>query len=195
MIRRRSSSRALIAPAMRASSRDAPVVQPPAGIDAAAKLPGIEHDLPDQLEHLAFEDMGADLRIAAALDPGPIVHVLSGAPIAAVHGPVIDGEPSRRAHDLLVAAGRGTAAAAHAALDEALQEVVRDGPAIPLLVQAQLLMHRFEQLPRDDGGHADGYPLGAIPVHPPAADQLLAFARHFGGGTLQARPHPLLTFR
>ena len=39
----------------------------------------------------------------------------------------------------------------------------------------------FEQLPRDDGGHVDRYPLRAIPVDPPAADHLLAFAGGFGG--------------
>ena len=50
-----------------------------------------------------------------------------------------------------------------AALDQALQEVVRDGPAISLFVQAQLLMHLFEQLPGDDGRHGDRDPLLAIP--------------------------------
>jgi hypothetical protein len=54
-------------------ARDALIVYSPAGLDAAPQLSGIEHSLPDQLEHLAFEDMGADLRIPAALDPRPIV--------------------------------------------------------------------------------------------------------------------------
>ena len=86
--------------------RDALVVQSPAGIDAAAKLSGIEHDLPNHLENFAFEDMGADLGIAAALDLRPIVHVLLGATIAAVHGPMIHAHLPRRAHDLVVASRR-----------------------------------------------------------------------------------------
>jgi len=52
------------------------------------------------------EDMGADLGIAAALDPSPIVHVLLGATVAAVHRPMIHAQRSRRANHLLVAAGR-----------------------------------------------------------------------------------------
>ena len=42
-------------------------------------------------------------------------------------------------------------------------------------------MHRFEQLARDDGGYVDRDPLRAIAIHPPAADQLLAFTGRFGG--------------
>jgi hypothetical protein len=108
--------------------------------------------------------MGADLGVAAALDPRPIVHVLSGAPVAAVHGPMIDRQFPRRAYDLLVAARRGTPAAAHTALDQALQEVVGDGAAIALLMQAQSLVHRIKELLGDDGRHLDGYPLCAIAV-------------------------------
>jgi DNA invertase Pin-like site-specific DNA recombinase len=52
---------------------------------------------------------------------------------APVHGPVIDGKPPRRAHDLVVAPRRGAPAVADAALDQALQEVVGDGPAHPQL--------------------------------------------------------------
>jgi hypothetical protein len=48
------------------------------------------------------------------------------------------------------------------------------GSAIPLVVTSQPLLHLIEEFPRDDGGHLDRDPLGAIPVDP-AADQLLTF--------------------
>jgi hypothetical protein len=103
MSRRRSSSRTLISPRNPGQlPRDTLVVQPPAGIDAATELSGIEHDLLDHLEHFAFENVGADLRIPAAFDPRSIMHVLLGAPIAAVRGPVIHAQPSGRAHDPVV---------------------------------------------------------------------------------------------
>src|SRR5258706_1842276 len=80
-------------------ARDAPVVQFRADVDAALKLARIEHDLPDHLEDFALKDMGADLGIAAAFDLCPIVHVLLGAPIAAVHGPMIDRHLARWPRD------------------------------------------------------------------------------------------------
>ena len=82
--------------------------------------------------------------------------------------------------DLLVAARRGTSAAAHAAPDQALQEEVGDGPAISLLVLAAF-MHRFEQLPRHDGGHVDRIH-SPDPDRPTGADHLFAFAGPFRGG-------------
>ena len=48
----------------------------------------------------------------------------------------------------------------------------RAGAAEPPHCRAQILVHRLEQLPQDDGRHLDGYPLRAIPVHPPAADHI-----------------------
>ena len=45
-------------------------------------------------------------------------------------------------------------------------------PSEPPHCRAQILVHRLEQLPQDDGRHLDGYPLRAIPVHPPAADHI-----------------------
>jgi hypothetical protein len=64
--------------------------------------------------------MGSDLGILAAPDPGPVVHVLLGAAIAAVHGAMIDGQLSRGIHDLVVASRRRRPATAHAALNQAL---------------------------------------------------------------------------
>jgi hypothetical protein len=75
-------------------SGHAPVAGSHAARDAGAKPRGIEHDLSNHLEDLSFEYVGAHVRIAAALDARPVVHVLLGCAIAAVHCPVIDGHLS-----------------------------------------------------------------------------------------------------
>src|SRR5882724_10887149 len=105
--------------------------------------------------------MGADLRIAAALDLCPIVHVLSGASIAAVHGPMIDRHLARWARDPAPTSRRRASTSATSTLNETAQQVVRNGSAISLIVTAQLPLHHVEQLTRDDGSHLDRYPLCA----------------------------------
>jgi hypothetical protein len=113
-------------------------------LDAAAKSLGIDHDLPGHLEDLAFKDMRADLRIAAALDLREVVPVLPCPPITAVHGTVIHGHPSRGSSHLVVPPRGRAPAAAHAALDKAAKKVAGSRLAIPLFVLAKPLLHLLE---------------------------------------------------
>jgi hypothetical protein len=120
--------------------------------------------------------MSADPRIAAPLDLRPVMHIFLRLAIAAVRSAMIDGHLTRGVDDLMVSSRRRTPRPAHAALNEAGKEVVRDRRAISLFMSAQFLLHLLKKFLRDNGGHIDRDPLRAISENPFAVNHFLAFA-------------------